>query len=119
LAKNVFLIDPFWRFLARFLARLNKLKSFCWRLLRCVPGAGEWALAGPGPRPGGAERLYFWAAAIRFSLKYLFNRSVFRRFFAQYHMGTVSGLGVSDPFLTKIINKKRRQCGSAVAPNPD
>ncbi len=31
----------------------------------------------PGPRPGGAERPNFWAAAIRFSLKDLFNRSFF------------------------------------------
>jgi hypothetical protein len=28
-------------------------------------------------RGRGAERPYFWAAAIRFSLKYLFNQSVF------------------------------------------
>jgi hypothetical protein len=41
------------------------------------------ALAGPRPRPGGVERPYFWAAAIRFSLKYLFNRSVFRPFSAK------------------------------------
>jgi hypothetical protein len=73
LAKNVFEIDPFWRFLARFLARLKKLSC------AAFPAPGSEALEGPGPRPG-ADRPYFWAAAIRFSLKYLFNLSVFRRF---------------------------------------
>jgi hypothetical protein len=61
----------------------SRLKSFCWRLLRCVSGDGEWGARGPGPRPGGAERPYVWAAAIRFSLNYLFNRSVSRRFSAK------------------------------------
>jgi hypothetical protein len=60
--------DPFWRFMARFLACLNKLKSFCWQFLRCVSGAGEWGARGARARPGVAERLFFWAAAIRFSL---------------------------------------------------
>jgi hypothetical protein len=38
--------------LARFLARLKKLKSFCWRLLRCVSGAGEWGARGAGALHG-------------------------------------------------------------------
>jgi hypothetical protein len=46
------------------------------------PAPGSGALAGRGPRPGGAWRIFFWAAAIRFSQKVLF-RSVFRRFLAQ------------------------------------
>jgi hypothetical protein len=58
LSRCTFIIDTFWRFLARFLARLKlkKLKSFCWRLLRCVSAPGSGALAGPGPHLGGAER---------------------------------------------------------------
>jgi hypothetical protein len=53
-------------------------------LLRCVSGAGQWGARGAGAPTGGrVESIIFWAAAIRFSLKYLFNRSVFRRFFAK------------------------------------
>ncbi len=39
--------------LARFLARLKKLKSFCWRLLPCVSGAEEWGARGAGAPPVG------------------------------------------------------------------
>jgi hypothetical protein len=35
------------------LARLKKLKSFCWRLLHCVSGAGECSARGAGAPPGG------------------------------------------------------------------
>jgi hypothetical protein len=37
----------------RFLARLKKLQSFCWRLLRRVSGAGQWGARGAGAPTGG------------------------------------------------------------------
>ncbi len=52
-------------------------------LAAAAPAPGSGALGGRGARPGGAERPYFWAAGIRFSLKYLFSRSVFRPFSAK------------------------------------
>jgi hypothetical protein len=52
--------DSFLRFMARFLARLKKLKSFCWRLLRCVFGvAGEWGARGAGAPPRGRGAFIF------------------------------------------------------------
>jgi hypothetical protein len=59
LAKNVLLIDPFWRCFARFLARLKKLQSFSWRLLRCVSGAGQWGARGAGALTGGRVAFIF------------------------------------------------------------
>ncbi len=79
LATLIFLIDPFWRFLATAcssnssrLARLKKGKRLlCWRLLRCGFGAGEWGARAAGAPPGGR------------------GASIF--------------LGGSDPFLPKIF----------------
>jgi hypothetical protein len=55
------------------LALLKNLKSFCWRLSRCGPGAEK------GPRPGGAERPTFWAAAIRGGLRYFISIRVLNK----------------------------------------
>jgi hypothetical protein len=68
-------------------------ESLCWRLLRCVSGAGEWGARRAGAPTGGAERPYLCVAAIRFSLIYLFNRSVFRRFSYKF----------SDPFFPELL----------------
>jgi hypothetical protein len=42
-----------------------EVKSFCWRLLRCVPGAGEWVARRAGRGAAGAELLArgCWRAA--------------------------------------------------------
>jgi hypothetical protein len=57
---NVVLRYLLWQFvfnrsvLAIFeMARLKKLKSLCWWLLRCVSGAGEWGARGAGVPPRG------------------------------------------------------------------
>jgi hypothetical protein len=68
--QNVFLIDPFWRCFARFLARLKKLQSFCWRLLRCLSSAGQWGARGAGAPTGGRVAPIFLGGGDPFQPEY-------------------------------------------------
>jgi hypothetical protein len=66
LAKNIFSINPFWRILFVSAPTLLAARS-----------TNHTATAGTPPRQQHQNQLH---ASIRFSLKYLFNLSVFQRF---------------------------------------
>jgi hypothetical protein len=89
------------------LARLKKLQSFCWRLLRCVFGALQWGARGAGAPTGGRVASILKGGTDQFQPDIFVSSIRFSAFFCQTYW-------ISKPFLLKIINKKRRQSDSTV-----